>query len=396
MIVNSARLASTRDQNGGTLGREASTADVIQTPLEALMAPPPDDRRERWSMPAQLTPPSGLDALRLGDTAAKLVGIERSATPAGIAGPDLGGTLASALDSLSSVLDIGHQDAADQFRQQAGELAGALGTDTVASALPRLGGDAAEPDMPFKPDDSLYGMHEGKLDDDDDPEGGGDGQGTGRSGMDPSELHQWGEPPAPPPSAPAGATAGVGSQPETDPKAIPVPGSPNPEGAGKDSRLRMIEKGKEFWDGLLLQPGVGAETDVNYPPLPGGTMGLHLKLNLPPYSQYVDPDAGDATRMPTAEELDFKLNGRKRPVDPGAVPDAAGDDGAGTHRPPGLDPTLAHVDAELGGEATGELSTKVTTAPIDHVPGWESSPGASGAATTGSGTSTDAESTRRP
>ena len=81
MLVNSARLASSCEQTGETRGREASTTEVIKTPLEALMAPPLDDRRERWSMPAQLTPPSGLDALRLGDTAAKLAGIEQGATP---------------------------------------------------------------------------------------------------------------------------------------------------------------------------------------------------------------------------------------------------------------------------------------------------------------------------
>lgn len=389
MIVNSARLASSREQNGETIAHQASTEAVIQTPLEALMAPPPTDHRERWSLPAQLTPPTGFDALPMGDRAAKLAGIEQGTMRAGIAGPDLGATLASALDILGGVLGIGHQDAADQFRKQAGELAGAIGTDSITSALPRLGGEAAKPDMPFKPDDSLYGMHDGKLDDDDDPQGGGDGQGTGRTGMDPGELHQWGEPPTPPPSAPAGATAGVGSQPATDPKSIPVPGSPNPEGAGRDERLRLIEQGKAFWDGLLVQPGAGADTAGNYPPLPGDTMGGHLKLNLPPYSQYVDPDAVDATRVPSAEELDFKLNGRKQPVDANAAADAAGDVGATGHHPLGLDPTLVHIDSELGGEATGELSTKVTTAPIDHVPGWQPSPGATGAWPTGGGTSTD-------
>ena len=210
-------------------------------------------------------------------------------------------------------------------------------------------------------------------------------------GMDPTELHQWGEPKTPAPSAPKDATAGVGSQPATDPKSIPVPGSPNPEGAGKDERLRMIEKGKEIWDGLLVQPGIGAQTDVKYPALPGDTIGGSVKLNLPPYSQYKDPDASDAVPTPSTEQLDFKLNGRKQPVNPNGAPDAAGDVGAGTHHPLGLDPTLVHVDSELGGEAVGELSTKVTTAPIDHVPDWEPSPVASGAPATGGGTSSDGD-----
>lgn len=398
MIVNSARLASSREQSGETLDSGTSTASIDKTPLEALMTPPPDDLRERWSLPADLKAPTDIDALPSRDTAAKLAGIEQGTTFAGITGPALGTTLTSALDSLMSVLSIGHQDAADQFRKQAGELAGALGTDSVASTLPKLGADSAKPDMPFKPDDSLYGMHDGKLDDDDVPDGGGEdgGQGTGRAGMDPTELHQWGEPKTPAPSAPKDATAGVGSQPATDPKSIPVPGSPNPEGAGKDERLRMIEKGKEIWDGLLVQPGIGAQTDVKYPALPGDTIGGSVKLNLPPYSQYKDPDASDAVPTPSTEQLDFKLNGRKQPVNPNGAPDAAGDVGAGTHHPLGLDPTLVHVDSELGGEAVGELSTKVTTAPIDHVPDWEPSPVASGAPATGGGTSSDGDSALRP
>src|SRR5262249_39303192 len=156
-----------------------------------------------------------------------------------------------ALSGFSDVLPgTRHDDAGRQLRKQAGDLAGILSADGAMTGLPTLrGGDSKKPDMPYKPDDSWYGLPEGKLDGDDDPGDDGDGGPgtTGQTGttggMDPSELHQWGEPPTPAPAAPAGATAGVGSQPPDDP--IPVPGSPNPEGAGEDSRIRVFKEAKQ-------------------------------------------------------------------------------------------------------------------------------------------------------
>jgi hypothetical protein len=390
MMIGSARLALFRAQEGEELADPAVSSDASQPSLDTDPAPPPgplSEPAERWrgvseSLLAEAAKVAADGNLKAGPDfsgTAKDAKVQDAlgGSLSWIVARPLDGTIADALNLVNGALGKGHEDARSEFWKQAGELTSRFGPDADQSFPARPAkSDAGAPDMPFKPDDSLYGMHDGKLDDNDDPAGGGDGQGTGGAGpaargMDPSELHAWGEPPTPAPSAPSGATAGVGSQPATDPKSFEVPKSPNPEGAGDSDLMKVAKAAKELWDASPVHPGKGAETDVNLPKLPGDTIGFHLTLNVPPHSEYVDPDsAGSTGQTVTPEQLDAKLNGLKRPVDPSLDMGTFGEGSEFVRQPTGgLDPTRAYVDNQLGGAEPGELSSKVTTAPIDHMPG---------------------------
>jgi hypothetical protein len=90
-------------------------------------------------------------------------------------------------------------------------------------------------------------------------------------------------------------------------------------------------------------------------------------VNVPPYSEYVDPDAVHAAPVAIApERLDARINGRRLPVNPNGGPGSFVEDGAPLRRTPGIDPTVAHFGNEIGIEATGALSNTVTIAPIDR------------------------------
>ena len=220
------------------------------------------------------------------------------------------------------------------------------------------GSKSNAPDMPFKPDWTLAGMHDGKLDDDDDPSAPSGGQGTSK-GMEPGELHQWGEPPTPAPAAPAGATAGVGSQPAQAPPSVPA--SPNPPGAGQDPRVGFVKGAKEY---LTIPTSTRQEKDV-----PFG----HPDYQAPGSKKYVDPDQAGGVIVVRPEQIDMKLNGRKQPVnpnggvgvdeplDPSTIPAGAG----------GIDPTVALYDPDaMIFVASDDVPPKVSTAPIDYAQGY--------------------------
>jgi hypothetical protein len=91
----------------------------------------------------------------------------------------------------------------------------------------------------------------------------------------------------------------------------------------------------------------------------------------------------------TPEQIDMKLNGRKRPVnpnggvgadeplDPSTIPPGAG----------GIDPTVARYDPDaMTFVASGDLPPKVATAPIDYAQGY--GPGSPNPVTEGGETTT--------
>jgi len=83
--------------------------------------------------------------------------------------------------------------------------------------------------------------------------------------------------------------------------------------------------------------------------------------------KYVDPDQTTQMVLPAPEEIEMRLNGRKRPVNPNGD---AGSFGIVASSPPpqfgGLDPTVARFDGEVQVNGTGEMSLRITTAPIDY------------------------------
>jgi hypothetical protein len=226
--------------------------------------------------------------------------------------------------------------------------------------FPAHGSKSNEPDLPFKPDWTLYGMHEGKLDDNDDPEGGGDGQGTGGNntggnntgggssgGLTPPPLVQAD-------TSPGGiATAGKSGDPL-------APSKPGGTGILDDPRVRFVK------DHFTIETGPSKEIY----PWPGHP-------NKEPDKKYVDPDqtgaAGGAVLRP--EQIDMKLNGRKRPVNPnGGV---GGDEPIDGSTPPpgagGIDPTMALYDPDAPVfVVSGDAPPRMTTAPIDYMPGYGS------------------------
>jgi hypothetical protein len=94
-----------------------------------------------------------------------------------------------------------------------------------------------------------------------------------------------------------------------------------------------------------------------------------------PDDKYVDPDAASSSTvtMPSPGEIEAKLNQRKRPVNPdgGAQPSQVDTSSPPPHHS-GLDPTVAYFDGDGSTlVVSGTLSSKLTGAPIDHVPGWQ-------------------------
>lgn len=244
------------------------------------------------------------------------------------------------------------------------------------------GSKSNAPDMPFKPDWTLYGMHDGKLDDNDDPGAAPGGQGTDPSGPE-SDPGEW----APYPGKSGGTesdaptntpltpkdTGGGGDDDLTAPPLItstgltlaPLPHTPHPPETAVDPRIRaiggFIEAVRGSWGSLPFHvtpaPGIG---------------GITITLNAPPYSEYVDPDQAGGVIVVRPEQIDMKLNGRKRPMNPngGVGVDEPLDPstlppGAGT-----IDPTQALFDPDaMTFVASGDVPLKVSTAPIDPVEG---------------------------
>ncbi|MGH9966948.1 MAG: DUF6531 domain-containing protein [Pyrinomonadaceae bacterium] len=83
--------------------------------------------------------------------------------------------------------------------------------------------------------------------------------------------------------------------------------------------------------------------------------------------KYVDPDQAMQPALPAPEQIEMRLNGRKRPVNPNGG--AGGFEIDASSPPPqfgGLDPTVARFDGEIQVNGTGEISLRVSTAPIDY------------------------------
>jgi hypothetical protein len=70
----------------------------------------------------------------------------------------------------------------------------------------------------------------------------------------------------------------------------------------------------------------------------------------------------------------MRLDGRKHPVNPDTPVDEPADPSSIPSHPDGVDPTVALFDGELSTGTTGELSLKVTTAPIDYDRNRDSAP----------------------
>jgi YD repeat-containing protein len=87
--------------------------------------------------------------------------------------------------------------------------------------------------------------------------------------------------------------------------------------------------------------------------------------------KYFDPDQQSYTTIAiTPEQLEMRLNGRKRPVDPNTD---GGSPQVDTSSPPphhgGIDPTIARFDGEVyGGVSLEAAETKLSIAPIDYHP----------------------------
>src|SRR5262245_53783563 len=83
--------------------------------------------------------------------------------------------------------------------------------------------------------------------------------------------------------------------------------------------------------------------------------------------KYVDPDQAMQPALPAPEQIEMRLNGRKRPVNPNGGARGFQIDASS---PPlhfgGLDPTVARFDGEIQVNGTGELSLRITAAPIDY------------------------------
>jgi hypothetical protein len=89
---------------------------------------------------------------------------------------------------------------------------------------------------------------------------------------------------------------------------------------------------------------------------------------------YSDPDAAANAQvvLPTAKELEARLNQNKRPVNPNG---GGGSPQIDASSPPpqsgGLDPTIAYFDGEGSGLLGGTGVPKLSIAPITYVRGWE-------------------------
>lgn len=224
------------------------------------------------------------------------------------------------------------------------------------------GSKSKGPDMPFKPDWTLAGMHDGKLDDNDDPSAAPGGQGTsGGKGGDGGK---------------GGPTAGGDKKPDDAPTQTNLtPKDPGGGGGATNTSGVPAPAGPKDPSDNALNSAVKAWANDN--PVKAAAAGLIIQAiglsvgGVP--KGYVDPDQAGGVIVVSPEQIDMKLNGRKQPVNPngGVGVDEPLD---GSTIPPGaggIDPTVALYDPDaMIFVASGDVPPKASTAPIDYAQGY--------------------------
>jgi YD repeat-containing protein len=232
-----------------------------------------------------------------------------------------------------------------------------FGSDTFVSEMgmpsrPRSKSNA--PDMPFKPDWSLYAADTKK---DGGTTGGKDGGSTGGKDGGTTGGKDGGTTGGKESDAPTNTT--LTPEPKNDPdpgglKNMPAPASPGSSG-GLIDRVQSLKS--QYWK------EVETHSTYSWPKHPNATPG----------TKYVDPDQAGGIIVVRPEMIDMKLNGRKQPVnpnggngdeplDPSTIPPGAG----------GLDPTQTLVDPDaLAFIPSGDTPAKVAMAPKKYVQGHE-------------------------
>jgi YD repeat-containing protein len=291
------------------------------------------------------------------------LGLGNARTPPGSTGEPAGGgslekTVSGATGSGVGTKALGASDIS---------LFGLGAGDTLVSetGFPfRIHGSKSNaPDMPFKPDWTLAGMHDGKLDDDDDPTAAPGGQGTGPSGPE-SGPDEW----APYPGKSGGRASDAptntpltpkdtGGEGATDTSNVPAPAGPKDPGDNAFNR----------WVNQLAADNPKTAAGVGL-----GLQFLFLSTGGVPKG-YVDPDQpGSGVIVVRPEQIDMKLNGRKRPVTPNG--------GIGVDEPldrstippgaSGIDPTQVLTDPDaMTIIPSGDVPLKVAIAPYRWVQG---------------------------
>ena len=271
-------------------------------------------------------------------------------TLAGLGGRQMNPAIAEVLNSVGGLTGQGHKDARAQFADQLngyismlGQAAGSGANGGDGPTMPGQGSGSKPPDTPYKNDPSLYGMHDGKLDEDDDPPSD-----APKADPAPSLV------PKDPGSTPgAGATGGLGGS------GTPANDPPDPsKNAGNDAINRVVAD----------HPVAAAVVGLVIQAVRLSTGGVPKGMSDPD----ADPSGGKGT-PPSASEIEARLNRVKHPVNPNGGLDDPGQ--IDTTSPPpshsGADPTVALYDPDFVGiTGTGDGTPRISTAPIDYMPGY--------------------------
>jgi YD repeat-containing protein len=309
--------------------------------------------------------------------------------PGGSAGSRQRDTMNSVTGSSSGTKTLG---ASEAFVGAGVDIFGFGAGDTLVSEMSfpfRVKGSKSNaPDMPFKPDWSLYAAGDGTDGGTGTGTGGGTGGGSGTGGTGSGSgtggtgggSGTGGTGGGSGTGGTGGSTGGTGGSSGgsglipsgTNEKPAWVPSGTSGVGGSGGSTGNLMDKVK---DTLKNLPVTGGSTKGGG--YWGGVQGTF----------YTDPDqAGSGVIVVRPEQIDMKLNGRKRPMNPnGGV---GGDEPIDGSTPPpgagGIDPTQALYDPDaMVFVASSDVPPKVSTAPIDYAQGY--GPGGAGPFTGDSG-----------